>query len=241
MTPAQMIEALDAQLRASASSGSDGLKPYISDAALTLLDPRRELTEKDMASLKPEDRQIVLAYQRAFTMLGRSLGKSPEEDRQNLQIAADELLEQLRSGHKTLKLLNANLCTRVNGYGVFTPFKSNTFLAGQEQRAIVYAELENFKPRIDSDGLYEVSLTQQLVLYNQADGLPVWRIAPTEIIDRSRNRRRDFFIIQVVALPARLGVGKYNLKLTVTDQIGQAVDEVQIPINIVADAKLIDE
>jgi hypothetical protein len=158
-----------------------------------------------------------------------------------MQIAAAELADQLDAKADTLHLKNVTLCTRVNGYGVYEPFNTSTFLAGVEHPAIIYAELENFAPEIGSDGQYTVRLTQQIVLYNQSDGLAIWRIRPTEIVDRSRNRRRDFFVVQLITLPARVGVGKYNLKITLTDQVGQTVDEAEMPIQVVADEKLLNQ
>lgn len=240
LSPQQIIERLSADLK-QAAAANDSLRPYLAQTALSLFDPQRELTEANLKSLKPEDRRLVLAYQRAFTMLGRTLGHSVDEDRQSLQIAAAELADQLDAKTNTLRLKNVTLCTRVNGYGVYEPFTSTTFLAGVEHPAIIYAELENFAPEIGSDGQYTVRLTQQVVLYNQSDGLAIWRIRPTEIVDRSRNRRRDFFVVQLINLPARLGVGKYNLKITLTDQVGQTVDEAELPIQIVADEKLLNQ
>jgi len=240
LTQQQIVARLSKQLKDSAAS-NDTLRPYLARTALSLFDPARELTEADLGELAAEDRQLILAYQRAFTLLGRSLGESTTEDRQHLQIAATELADQLDAKPTSLRIQNAQLCSRVNGFGVYEPFKTSTFLAGVDRPAIIYAEVENFTPRLESDGQYNVRLTQQVVLYNATDGLAVWRIRPTEITDTSRNRRNDFFVVQLITLPARLGVGKYNLKITLTDEIGQQVDEAEIPIRFVADEKLLSD
>jgi hypothetical protein len=214
------------------------LKPYLAAAALSVIDPTAELTEPDLSALSPEDRQLVLAYQRTFTQLGRSLRGSSDADRRELRLAAEELASQTAEPGR-LRIANAHLCMRVDGFGQYAPFPNNTFLAGREQPAIVYAELSGFTARHDpSDQHYDVKLTQKIVLYNESDGLAVWQVKPTEIVDRSRNPRRDFFLVQIVNLPGRLSVGKYLLKLTITDEHGQAVDEATIPMNVVADAKL---
>jgi len=59
--------------------------------------------------------------------------------------------------------------------------------------------------------------------------------------DRSRTRRRDFYIVQRIDLPANLSVGKYNLKVAVRDRHapGGAEAEAVVPIQIVADASLL--
>ena len=76
------------------------------------------------------------------------------------------------------------------------------------------------------------------MLYNDSDGLPVWRQKPVSIKDESRNARRDFFVVQIIQLSSRLTVGKYDMKITITDELGEQVDETSIPIEIVADPSL---
>ncbi len=213
------------------------LRPYLARAALTLADPHRELTESDVPELPPEDRKLVLAYQRAFSELARTLNGDATQNRQQLLMAVEELNEQVGS-NRQMSIRTAKLCTKVSGYGVYTTFEKNTFVAGREQPIIVYAEIDRFGAKLDEEGQNVVQLTQQIVLYNESDGLAVWKVKPTEIVDRSRNRRRDFFVVQIVNLPARLTVGKYNLKLTLTDNVSQTVDEATIPIQIVADSDL---
>ena len=60
-----------------------------------------------------------------------------------------------------------------------------------------------------------------------------------QIVDRSRNRRRDFFEVQLIKLPPQLSVGKYWLKVRVTDLHGNYIDETSLPIKIVADQALV--
>lgn len=237
LTNDQLLAALKDRL---SKDHQSALKPYLAAAALSMVDPKFELTESDLGALTPEDRQLVLAYQRVFTHLGQSLHGSSDEDRRQLRLAAEELAEQTAEKNK-LRVHNAQLCTRVDGFGQYTPFTHNTFLAGKEQPVIVYAELAGYMAQHDaSDQHYLVKLTQKIVLYNESDGLPVWKVEPTEIVDRSRNPRRDFFVVQLINLPARLSVGKYQLKLTMTDEQGHAIDEASMPINVVADTKLVE-
>lgn len=217
-----------------AEEGRESLRPWLARAALSLADPRREMTDADLGTLPSEDRKLVLAYQRMFTQLGRSLGRDAEADREELELAAEELAEQLRA-ERHLSIRTAELCTRVDGYGVYEAFNSTTFVAGRERPAIVYIELDDFEAERTAEGGHEVRLRQEIVLYNASDGLAVWRVRPTDIVDESRNRRRDFFLVQVVKLPASLNVGKYLLKVTITDEVGEAVDEATIPIEFVAD------
>ena len=43
----------------------------------------------------------------------------------------------------------------------------------------------------------------------------------------------------MIRLPARLSVGKYLLKIRITDQHGGSLDEATMPIQIVADQALV--
>lgn len=226
----ELVSALADRL---AERGSNGLRPWLARAALTIAEPQRELTDADLGTLNSDDRKLVLAYQRMFTQLGRSLGRDAEADRHELQVAAEELMDQLRA-ERGLSIRKAELCTRVDGYGIYDPFESTTFVAGRQRSAIVYIELDDFQTEHE-DGRHVARLRQEIVLYNASDGLAVWRVQPTDIVDKSRNQRRDFFLVQVVKLPATLNVGKYLLKVTITDEVGEAVDESTIPIEFVAD------
>ena len=238
-TPELVRELHDRFMTASMDSPQE-LRPYMAAAAMSLADPSLELSESDLAALPLGLRRSVLAYQRAFAQLGREMGGESEAGHASsgaeLRLAAEEILDQL-SADRSLRILNAALCTKVDGYGVYEPFRSTSFLAGLSQPVVIYAELENFSPRAEESG-YLVHLTYEVALYNEADGLVVWRRRPSEILDRSRNRRRDFFVVQLVNLPERLTVGKYRLKLTITDRIGGTVDETSLPLEMVADPTL---
>ncbi|MCC7203938.1 MAG: hypothetical protein IT441_02580 [Phycisphaeraceae bacterium] len=127
------------------------------------------------------------------------------------------------------------LCKRVESFGVYDPIDTTSLLVGRAARMIVYVELDHFQSRKISEQAYRVQLTQEVTLYNEADGLAVWQQPAVQIQDESRNVRRDFFVVQVVELPARLSVGKYILKVRVTDQQSQTFDEATASIHIVAD------
>jgi hypothetical protein len=157
-------------------------------------------------------------------------------DRKALEAALNDAL-----GQAPLTINYATLCRSVAGYGVYEPMGEHNFLSGQPNRAIVYVEVEDFVAAHLDDGLREVRLMQELILYKEHDGLAVWRHEPTQIVDASRNRRRDFYVVQMITLPARLGEGRYRLKVRLTDQHGDAVDETTLRIQIVADAGLLAE
>lgn len=237
---AQILAQLNRRLTAQALRQRDGLKPWLGKAALALIDPRFEIQSTELALLSEQDRTLILAWQRTFAQIGRTLGKDVQSDREQLLLAVTELAEQLE-GFATLQLRNVRLCKLVKGYGVFQPFKTNRFLVGREHPVILYAEIENFQPETDPTGQYVVRLTQEVALYTAtSDALRIWRTGPVALDDdRSRNRRRDFYTTHPIRLPARLPPNRYLLKLTVTDQVAQTVDEATLPIEVVADQKLV--
>lgn len=151
---------------------------------------------------------------------------------------------------KPFAVTRAALCTRVQGYGRFDPYSSTTFVAGRSIRAIVYTELDGFatRPARSGDPLQtnvamseqvSVQLSQTLTLYHDKDGLLAWHRPPQGVTETSRSARRDFYLIQIIELPSTLSVGRYNLKVTVTDTTTGAEAERIIPVDIVADPGLV--
>lgn len=157
-----------------------------------------------------------------------------------------------------LALPTVALCRRVESFGRYTPFTSNRFLAGRVNPAIVYAEVDHFTQLAAADLditslpglgaldpgslLVELSISTELF---HADGSRQWRSGEAVVRDQARTRRRDFYLVQRIDLPANLSVGRYNLKVTVRDRLasgsggGRPEVESIIPIQIVADAGLL--
>jgi hypothetical protein len=137
-----------------------------------------------------------------------------------------------------LRIIRAELCTRVTGFGRYEPFASNRFIAGRAQPVIVYTEVDRFAHResIGEDGQprFETELSQRLELYHTADNLNTWNRAAETDRTTSRNRVRDYYLINQVTLPPNLSIGRYHLKVVMRDLIGEHMAEIIIPIEIVA-------
>ena len=115
--------------------------------------------------------------------------------------------------------------------------------AGRALPAIVYVEVENFtsRPAKETDPIIQgvstadqtsVELTQSLSLFQDATSLLVWHRPPQVAIETSRGVRRDFYLTQMIELPRTLGVGKYNLKVTIKDRTTGSEAEAIIPITL---------
>ena len=84
-----------------------------------------------------------------------------------------------------------------------------------------------------NDGRWETTLSYEAVVYSDNEhSVPVITKKATTIVDRCRNRRRDFFLADRLILPETLPVGKYVLKVTVVDQQANHVAEKTVPILI---------
>jgi len=197
------------------------------------LDPRL------VSGLKPLDREAAERVRDLLVRL-RTVADTPGArfDRKTVDTAVAEAF-----GRQPVSIAHAELCRSVAGYGVYEPLNegadADRFLAGQGNRAILYVEVEDFVPQKLDDAQREVRLSQELILYKEHDGLAVWHDGPTEVVDVSRNHRRDFFLVHMVNLPARLGPGRYRLKIRVTDPHGDTVDETTLRLLMVADAELL--
>jgi hypothetical protein len=146
-----------------------------------------------------------------------------------------------------LKIGRAVLCTRVQGFGRYDPLSTDTFIAGKPIRAIVYIELDGFMSRparagdpVDSamslSEQVSVELSQSITLFHDPSGLQAKFVPPKTVVDTTRNKRRDFYLIQQIELPATLTIGKYNLKITVKDMTSSGEAEAVLPVKVVADA-----
>ena len=145
-----------------------------------------------------------------------------------------------------VEIADLRLCRSVSGFGVFEPFEDHTFTAGAAVRMVLYVEIDGFATDVtpvpaaaggEGDAeLHRVRLEQEVLLFRDADGLLVWSQEPQKIQDESRRKRRDFWSVQLLELPANLGVGRYRLKVTLRDEVSNTVDERSVPLRLVSEA-----
>lgn len=185
----------------------------------------------DLAGLASEDRELLTALVDGLTNFRNGI-RADNNMLMNRKIRPlIEMSDRMRS-RADLSIPNALLCREVKAYGMYTPIESTRFEAGKAHKVIVYSEVENFASVLNDKSLWETRLEQELVLYTES-GLPVWE-EKTPTTDFCRNRRRDFFIARIVTIPANLTMGRYVLKVSVTDQQASRIAETSIPIAVVA-------
>lgn len=218
-------------------SDDSNLSKAVAAATLAPIGPHGELDWSLLSKLSPDDQQRIKNYHRAVSMMhAQLLSGDAELDREAVAGRLEELY-----GSQPVTIRNIRLCEKVMGYGVYDAFPDNTFVAGREQKLIVYVELDNFEPlQNQAGGDYEVRLRQELELY-ESNGFEVWSHEPVIISDVSKNKRRDFFVVQLVTLPAQLRMGQYHMKVRVYDENGGTRDEASLEIRLVADGALVKE
>ncbi|MEM8781542.1 MAG: hypothetical protein AAGE65_01690 [Planctomycetota bacterium] len=233
LTQTELLDELHRRL-----NGMDAppLRKALAASGLSLIRPGLTADQAVKDRLDPTQAALLDRFEKLLAELARRIeaGDLAELD---AQVVAEAIAAM--QGPSSLTLRNATLCKRVSGFGVYEPFASTEFVAGREHRAIIYAEVEDFTTLPLASGNagagFEVKLEQEVTLFNEADGLAVWQQPAQPIHDVSKRKRRDFYNVQMLTLPANLGVGKYRLKVRVTDLHGGTVDEATLPISLIAD------
>jgi hypothetical protein len=146
-----------------------------------------------------------------------------------------DMADRLRSQGE-LTIPTARLCTKVDGYGMYKEIDPARFSAGVEHPVIIYCEVENFASQLNDAKLWETRLSQEAVLYTDT-GMQIWpdKVTPIAAVDTCRNRRHDFFMVNIIHLPGDLTIGRYLLKVTISDELANRVAESTVPLEIVAE------
>lgn len=243
-----LVAELARLLTARAKDASDPTGPLLQLAALELLgapsgtlppEPDAQALER----LSPRERSFLTQWRKLLSEAGS--GMKDSGDVSSLAQRVSALAAEL-SSFEPLATPRAVLARSVDGFGMFDELPRSSegayqFLAGRSARAVVYVEVAGHTFKEKSRGGvagFEVGLTQELRLYHAArdEDTLAWQRPAADITDFSRNRRREFFITQVVELPRTLSVGAYRLKIRVSDRAGGATAEAVIPIEVLADA-----
>ncbi len=232
----ELIIDLSKELYRDAAHADMPLRELFLIAATTLVSPDRELNPDAIPGLTARERDVLREFQQFFVHLGSSLDGS--SDAEEIILGSIETLRAALRTDPQLTLGTYALCTRVGGFGDFDPFNRYAFLAHSEQQAVVYIEIAGFTSELNERDEWVTELSQQLTIYSDRDGIPVWREDWQSAADRSRNKRQDFFVVQLITLPRALSVGRYHLKIRVRDEKSGAEAEGTIPFEMVADPKM---
>ena len=216
------------------------LRQLLVIVAQAIISPDRQLQVDAIPGLTDREREVLSAMQAFYTDVGERLLKAG--DPEVLVTALAELKKELAK-EPQLRLSHAALSSRVSGFGAYDEFKKNkagryVFLAHSRQQAVVYVEIEEFQSELNTNSEWVTELSQQLVIFSDRDGIPVWRQSWRPVVDVTKNRRHDFFVVQVITLPDKLSVGRYQFKISVRDERSGAEAEATLEMDMVADPSL---
>lgn len=236
----QLIVDLSGELYRQGARSDMPMRQLLAMAAMGIVTPDRPFVPDALPGLTDRERELLGRMHDYFVQMGRELAESG--DPEAVVRAAQELSKSL-AREPRLGLPQAALCTRVGGFGDYDEFPRNqaghyTFLAQSGQQAVIYVEIEDFTSELNEKAEWVTELSQQLVIYSDRDGIPVWREDWQAGVDASKNQRDDFFIVQVITIPKRLSVGRYQLKIRIRDEKSGAESETVLDFEMVADPRM---
>lgn len=212
------------------------LRELLALPLLTAIDPEAPIRPEVFRDLT-EDEQVVLEALQGFVVTIRRAIDEDGDARAAVVEAVDDLRDALVPP-PDFELRNLRLCWRVEGYGQYDAWDPVAFLAGQEQRTLVYAELDDFTSVETEDGEWETRIRQRIEIYVDHDPQPQVVFDWDRVVDRVPTQRRDFYTIHDITLPANLPLGRYLLKLYARDEHSGAESEASVGFRIVADENL---
>ncbi len=223
---------LSKELYRRAADADSPMADLLSIASMSLADPDRPFDAAALPGITDREREILTAFNGFCRDLSKDLRSSGDSE------AAVDMVQKLKEAlapAPVLKIHRTDLCTRVGGFGDIDPFEKNVFLAGNSQKVIVYAEIGEFTSELNARNEWLTDLAVELVIFSDRDGIPVWKQAWQSASDVSKNKRRDFFLTQIITLSNHLTVGAYTLKVRVRDEQSGAMTETGIQFQMVAD------
>jgi hypothetical protein len=206
------------------------------DSGLQRLVSGEGAADPALSSLQPDERELLATVFDSLSGFRTALRNG--DGLMATRVAPLISLSDRIKSQTPLALPTVALCRSVTQFGVYDSYRPAQFPAGKETPLIVYTEVDNFTSQTDLDGRFETKLNYAAALYSDngenAQSSAVIGKKPASIVDRCRNRRRDFFLADRLTLPATLPAGKYLLKVTVVDELANHVAEQAVPVVIAA-------
>jgi len=232
-----LLVRLRQELMEQSHRSSQPLRELIAMATMAIVDPDFQLEPDAFRGLTEAERDQLRHFQHFFRHLGRSLDGSTHSD----EVIAEALstLRDALAPAPQLTLRAAELCYSVDGFGAYTPFDPRRFLAMEQQEAIIYLEIDGLHATQNERGEWVTRLSQEVRIYGARDQIPVWSEPWQSTVDRTVNRRRDFYTVWLIRFPRALAVGEYFLKVRIRDDQTLAEADVSIPFEMVADPRMI--
>jgi hypothetical protein len=187
---------------------------------LYLIDGRSADAVRVIDALPEEEQEFWQSMMLAMESYRRGDGSSVRADH------LTETLEYVRTASRklqplsTMRIRRLNFCNRIDGFGTFSVFPTSDFNAGQP--LLLYAEIENYKSELTSDGQHRSEFAAMIEFVREGETEPIASrtIQLPEIEDLCSRERTDYFQSYELTVPS-LSPGKYTLRLRIRDQLSQ--------------------
>lgn len=165
------------------------------------------------------DRDLLLNLIRLTAGIGeKELEKLSAKELASTLEQFRQILEQIRE-RAPLELDKVCFCRKIDGFGQYEAVSGHEFQAGSDgqpgERVQVYVEVRNFRC-VAKQGKYETRLGSALEIRDEK-GRKVVALTPEPSADLSQTPRQDYFLNFQFHVPAKLPVGRYDLRVTVKD------------------------
>lgn len=158
-------------------------------------------------------------------------GAAPHADAADRATRAREHLDRaLASLSQASRLVvrNVHFCTKVESFGLYTPFAKPEFTPGQA--FLLYAEVENFGHETTAEG-HRTALVGSYQVFDARGN----RVASEtfELAEETcRTPRRDYFVCFRQQMPDRLFEGPHKLQLTIEDRLSNKLGQATIEFTV---------
>jgi len=229
-TPEALASAAAALYR-DATRADTPLRSLMAIAALSIADPDRPFNAEAMPDLTEQERRSLAQFHAFCRDLGRQLASS--DDPEAVSRAVEQLSRDIR-GERRLRVPRSEICTQVEGFGVFSRIEPCEFIAHSGARFVLYCEVDGYRSSETGSAGWKTDLSIELSILSERDGVPVWRRDWQTVTDLSATQRKDFFVTFRITLPDALSVGAYTMKVRVRDEQNGALAERSVPFRMVA-------
>lgn len=207
----------------------DPMRVWFIYASLAVSNPDIKLPEGWSNDLVPAERDRVLAAHAGFA----ALGKSFRDGATNVDSTTRQALVAALTGEPALTIPRVDLCSKVVGYGDYSPIGRRNFLQGSNNRVIVYSELDGFKSNLEN-GKWTTRLATRVSIIASNGNNSAWSRTPewTEVVDTADNRRNEFFLGEIIPINANLAMGNYFVRVEVKDLTTGATTSSIVPFKV---------
>ena len=171
---------------------------------------------QDVEQLEPEH-QVFLKKQLYSLQVYANPETSPKDSHRAAAAVdfAREAVESLASVSK-LELRNLSFCKQVHGFSRYDPVKVPVFTPTQD--VVVYVEVDNFVSKEAEDGEFETGLKASYAIMHNGQKVSSMDLPVSP--QRTRSRRRDYYVAYRVYMPDDAANGEYQFVLVMEDTKG---------------------